>query len=42
MTGKWFIFLVDKWTKMILKDHMPDISYIVELMSRDVSNCNKG
>ena len=42
MTRKRIIALVDKGTKMILEDHIPDSPYSRELMSEYFSNCNKG
>ena len=42
MTSKRIISLVDKRTKMIRKDHMPDSPYGSKLMSKNFQYCNKG
>ena len=42
MTRKRIISLVDRGTKMILKDNMPDSLHTGELMSKNFPNCNKG
>ncbi len=42
MTRKGIIYLVDKGTRMILKDHMPDSPYSRELMSKNFPNYSEG